>query len=293
MRKRFAAGLVAATVFALSAGANPTAYNIAPLLQQRDAFADRFWGAPAPASAAARGPAPVAAPAVPAAQTVPVQIVAAPSRPAQATAAAPAMAVSTAAASPMSPGLASPWYLSGALGMATLGQASNSGAAIANEHDYDAGVPWLVALGNQRTGKLAMEGELALRKFAVSTIKPAGAAARTATGTVSALSLMANATWSYDYGWPFNPYLLGGAGLARYQMDNVAATGVAAVNDSAWVIAYQLGFGAGVPIARRWELDASYRYFATLAPEFVDAKGRAFETTVASHNFLLGTKFRF
>lgn len=44
---------------ALPALANPTAYDVAPLLQQRDAFADRFWGllqAPqAPAAASGGG----------------------------------------------------------------------------------------------------------------------------------------------------------------------------------------------------------------------------------------------
>jgi hypothetical protein len=31
-------------VVSLPAMANPTAYDVSPLLQQRDAFADRFWG---------------------------------------------------------------------------------------------------------------------------------------------------------------------------------------------------------------------------------------------------------
>ena len=52
--------LVAAMMgwFAMAAGANPTAYDVAAMLQQRDVFADRFWGLlQAPA-------APVAAPGV-------------------------------------------------------------------------------------------------------------------------------------------------------------------------------------------------------------------------------------
>ncbi len=38
------AGAAANVVVAAAASANPTAYNVAPLLQARDAFADRFWG---------------------------------------------------------------------------------------------------------------------------------------------------------------------------------------------------------------------------------------------------------
>ena len=50
--------LVAATTWlaAAPAFANPTAYDVAALLQQRDAFADRFWGLLQPPAAPAAEP---------------------------------------------------------------------------------------------------------------------------------------------------------------------------------------------------------------------------------------------
>ena len=102
-----------------------------------------------------------------------------------------------------------------------------------------------------------------------------------------------NVKWAPEFNWRFNPYLLGGAGIAQHKMTDVAAAGVSTVNSSDWVIAYQLGFGAEWPLSPRWSLDSSYRYFSTLAPELTDAAGRTFETAVASHNVLVGARYNF
>lgn len=190
--------------------------------------------------------------------------------------------------------LPSRWYLSGNVGMATLGEATNTGANVANEHAYDAGPALTVALANTRSNTLAVEGEFGLRGFGMSTVTPSGGVPVTATGTISTMSLMGNAIWSPGYfSWRFNPYLLGGAGIARHQMQDVVAGGVTSVTSSAWTLAYQLGFGAEYPLTARWSLDASYRYFATLAPELKDANGDTFETAVASHNLLFGARYHF
>lgn len=330
------------------ARANPTAYNVAPLLQQRDAFADQFWGllqgpvapaqppaaqgqlydfrailgqpdpfaqqfwgqpvvpprpaAPAPAPTPPRPPTAVPTPVPgPQAQLTPAPAPPAAGLPAQAPVAVQVVPAPPRAAASPSPGPAlgaaapqpSRWYAAGALGAATLGEATNTGPGVANEHAYDVGTLLLAALGNQRNANLAFEAEVAYRRFGLSTVTPAGGAPVTATGTVTTLSLMANATWTQGFGWRFNPYLLGGAGLARHQMDDVMAAGVADVTGNDLVIAYQVGFGAAIPVTPRWALDASYRYFATLAPELKDAVGNTFETSVASHNFLVGARYRF
>lgn len=325
------AGAAANVVVAAAAAANPTAYNVAPLLQSRDAFADRFWGllqgpvAPAqppaaagqlydfrqvlgqpdpfaerfygqavpvpPAATAPRAqltpaPAPVtvAPTALPAPGPAPVQIVQAPAPAARAI--PPGLALA-AAAEP------SRWYMSGAVGAATLSEATNTGAATSHQSAYDVGPALAFAIGNRRNANLAFEGEFALRTFGLSTITPAGGAPVSATGTVSNVALLANVVWNTNFGWRFNPYLLGGAGLAQHKLDAVDAPGIAATTGDDLVIAYQLGFGADLPLNQRWSLDASYRYFATLAPEFTDAGGNTFETAVASHNFLVGARYRF
>ena len=326
------AGAAANVVVAAAASANPTAYNVAPLLQARDAFADRFWGllqgpvapvqppatqgqlydfrqvlgqpdpfaqrfygqaippppaATAPQARLAPAPAPVTAPptAVLAAPAPgPVQIVPAPAPAARAI--PPGLALA-AAAEP------SRWYMSGAVGAATLSEATNTGAAVSNQSAYDVGPVLAFAIGNRRNANLAYEGEFSMRTFGLSTITPAGGAPASATGTVSNVALLANVVWNTNFGWRFNPYLLGGAGLAQHKLDAVDAPGIVATTGDDLVIAYQLGFGADLPLNQRWSLDTSYRYFATLAPEFTDAAGNTFETAVASHNFLVGARYRF
>lgn len=323
MKRSFVAALAGAAanvVVAAAAAANPTAYNVAPLLQTRDAFADRFWGvlqgpaAPAQPPAAAGQlydfrqvlgqpdpfaqrfygqaiPAPPAATArqaqltpAPVTATPTVQIVQGPAPAARAI--APGLALAAAPAP-------SRWYMSGAVGVATLSEATNTGAAVSHQSAYDVGPVLAFAIGNRRNANLAFEGEFALRTFGLSTITPAGGAPVTATGTVSNVALLANVVWNTNFGWRFNPYLLGGAGLAQHKLDAVAAPGIVATTGDALVIASQLGFGADLPLNRRWSLDTSYRYFSTLAPEFTDAGGNTFETAVASHNFLVGARYRF
>ncbi len=334
MKRSFVAALAGAAanvVAVVSASANPTAYNVAPLLQARDPFADRFWGLlqgpvappqppgtagllydfrevlgrpdlfaerfygqavampPAAAPQAQLTPAPAPVTAAPTAvlrapAPVPVQIVQAP---APAARPIPAGLTLAAAAEP------SRWYMSGAVGAATLSEATNTGAAVANQAAYDVGPVLVFAVGNRRTASLAFEGEVALRTFGLSTITPAGGTPVTATGTVSNVALMANAVWNTNFGWRFNPYLLGGGGIAAHKLENVDAPGIVGTTGDDIVIAYQLGFGADLPINQRWSLDTSYRYFSTLAPEFTDAGGNTFETAVASHNFLVGARYRF
>jgi opacity protein-like surface antigen len=298
-------------VAADAASANPTAYNVAPLLQARDTFADRFWGsvqgavASAPAAPLPQAPlAPAAtaatfAPAtagLPAPAPVPVQIVQAPAPippvatpPAVGAARAPTPGVALATAAP-APGR---WYFSANVGFATLSEATNTGVGFSSQTGYDAGPALLAALGNLRSANLTLEAELAWRSFGASTITPAGGTPEPATGDVTNLALMANALWTPSFGWRFHPYLLGGAGIARHAVDNVGADGFAPVTGNDLVIAYQLGFGAELPLSQRWSLDTSYRYFATFAPEFTDTAGDTVETTVASHNFLVGARYRF
>ena len=58
-----------------------------------------------------------------------------------------------------------------------------------------------------------------------------------------------------------------------------------------WVFAYQGGAGVAIEITPMISAEVSYRYFATLDPEFRDSTGATFDTEYRTHNVLLVLKF--
>jgi len=196
-------------------------------------------------------------------------------------------------------------YMVGNFGVASHTDATNSGASVNHTTAYDGGLAMQIALGYEWSPEWKLEAEFAVRNGTASSITPSGAAAVTATGNLLTMSFMLNGVREFNMGWPaprsgrdvhrgqFTPYFVLGGGLARVQARNINAAGVSNTNSSDWALAYQLGSGVDYPLSGQWSVDASYKFFATTNPELTNAASVNYESSLAVHNFFIGTRYRF
>ena len=196
-------------------------------------------------------------------------------------------------------------YMVGNFGVGLYADATNSGASVNHKTAYDSGLAMQIALGYEWSPEWKLEAEFAVRNSTTSSIIPSGTAAVTATGNLLTTSFMANGVREFNAGWlaprrgrdihrgQFTPYFVLGGGLARVQARNINAAGVSNTNSSDWALAYQLGSGVDYPLSGQWSVDASYKFFATTKPELTNAAGVSYESSLAVHNFFIGTRYRF
>lgn len=281
MRKALIRATVAGLMLMPGAGlAGPALYDLGIFLNGADPFAAAFYGQQTAAPQAVMAPAPAPALGQFAARppaTVPTQMPMTPAMPDSRT--FTGLSLDRA-------------YLVGNIGIASLSEATNSGTGVNNKFAFDSGFAAQVAYGYRWQDRVTTELEVALRAAGAKTVKESGATAATATGNVSVLSFLANATYEFPGRYRATPYLMGGLGFARYAASSVAAPGSSTVDSSDWVIGYQLGGGLVYPLAGRWSLDASYRYFATTQPSLKNAAAQTFKTDVSTHNFLVGARYQ-
>ena len=191
-------------------------------------------------------------------------------------------------------------YLGGAAGLSALQDADYGGAA-SFEAAYDPRFHLAGVAGMQFGSGLRLEFELAYRQVAFDSLRVsrAGDLGGLGTGTVSAegdasvMAFMFNAAWEFDLGWKLRPFVLAGLGPARAAATDVTAGGVEIMDDSAVVVAWQLGLGATIQLAGNWVLDASYRLFSTTDPTFIDSAGGKLETEIMAHDLLIGARYLF
>lgn len=112
---------------------------------------------------------------------------------------------------------------------------------------------------------------------------------RVSDGYISVASLLANAKMEFPINQPFTPYASAGIGPALLALDLESSTSSSTVDDSAFVFAYQLGFGALYPLSDRTSMDFGYRYFGTTDAD-ISSSGGTFSTTYSSHSLMVGIK---
>lgn len=137
-----------------------------------------------------------------------------------------------------------------------------------------------LALSNVRT-----ELELGYRSNELDSISVGGTTGGDA--EVNALSGMANVAVDLDIGSTFQPYVMGGLGLANLELENDDTN----FEEDDTVFAYQLGAGIIVPLGAA-TLFGGYRFFGTSNPEFEDS-GSELEAEYNSHNLEVGVRFGF
>lgn len=162
---------------------------------------------------------------------------------------------------------------------------ASTGGGVALGYDFAEAYP--------NIGRGRLELEAASRKNAVKKLAFAEGKLP-ANGDVTVKSLMVNTIGEYYNGTRWLPYLALGAGYAKVSITQVSTAGTAFIASSSdGVFAYQFGTGLGVELGDHLILDLGYRYFATLRPNLKLTDGSTFKGEVASHNLLLGLRFKY
>lgn len=112
-------------------------------------------------------------------------------------------------------------------------------------------------------------------------------------GNVTADSLLLNFFGIYRDNSRWSPYIVLGIGAARIDASDLRVTGQPLSNDSAVVVAYQLGTGLDFALSDRLSLDIGYRFFGCIRPKFTEVNGHTFEMDYYSHNVILGLRLGF
>lgn len=96
-----------------------------------------------------------------------------------------------------------------------------------------------------------------------------------------------------DHSGNWTPYFCLGIGAAEITLDNATVAGSPLADGSDWVLAGQVGTGAGYEISDYLTLDLGYRFFATMSPEFKDADGDKFDSEYVNHLLQAGLRITF
>lgn len=108
-------------------------------------------------------------------------------------------------------------------------------------------------------------------------------------GDISALTVMGNVWYDFQTGTPWIPYVGGGLGVARIDMDSSAFP----IDDSDVVLAGQIGGGIGFELSPGIVVSADYRFLATSDAELADDFGAPFDQEYMSHSVFFGIRGHF
>jgi opacity protein-like surface antigen len=111
---------------------------------------------------------------------------------------------------------------------------------------------------------------------------------------VDSSSLMLNALYEFDWGSPLRPYLGVGLGAARigYELTR-DGTNEVILDDSGTSFAYQILAGVGVPLGRRFRLNADYRYWRNSKVDIRTEAGESVRTDHPIHQVSLSLRYAF
>jgi opacity protein-like surface antigen len=116
-------------------------------------------------------------------------------------------------------------------------------------------------------------------------------------GDANALFLLANLWIDVPVGDVIRPYIGGGVGIGRLDVDVSTTGGGELIDDADWGFAYQLGAGIGFGITPNITVDVGYRFKAinNLELDATAPSGTGFEVDAdyKSHNVLVGLRFGF
>jgi opacity protein-like surface antigen len=164
--------------------------------------------------------------------------------------------------------------------------------------DYDLGFRvGALTLGYEFASGLRTELEAGYRRNELEIIEFSDARGVVNTGlgdTVDTVSLMANAIYQFDLGIPLRPYVGIGLGMARVDYElTVGATGAALLDDRESAFAYQALVGVGVPLGRRFQLSADYRYWGHAEIDLQTVMGEPVATDHPLHQVSLTLSYAF
>ena len=186
---------------------------------------------------------------------------------------------------------------------------SDLGSAVVfdSEADYENGIGVYTALGYAYPNNWRGEFEFSyrdndVRHFAGDGLGFSGWPSQL-TGDIQTYSFMLNAIRDIPTGSIVTPYVGGGIGGTRFEANyagsNPGAIGgplTIAIDDSATRLSFQGIAGVGIALAENLTLDASYRYFTALKPEFTGTLNGApttIRTGYVSHSLFAGLRWNF
>jgi len=164
----------------------------------------------------------------------------------------------------------------GGLTLAHDGEFNRTGVNLS----FDRGYAYGATLGYHAGGSLRAEAEVTYRGNQIDTFGGVPAP-----GKISSTAVMANIYYDFKPGGSWSPYLGGGVGPIRVNLEGP-------VNDKDWTVGYQLIGGVGFSLSRHTVLAVDYRYLYVSDPEF-DAGGGTFTQEYSTSTLMLGVRADF
>jgi opacity protein-like surface antigen len=149
------------------------------------------------------------------------------------------------------------------------------------------------ALGYAFDFGLRAEAELAYRHNEIDKFHVMGTDA-SVSGDTTALSALGNLWYDIPISLAVRPFIGAGIGMAEIGMNNAEAGGMDLIDDSDWVLAYQLGAGLAYQLSPGLDVTAEYRYFRTedATLKLDDLTGNA-DLEYRDHSVVLGLRYSF
>lgn len=105
---------------------------------------------------------------------------------------------------------------------------------------------------------------------------------------ISVNNYMFNAYYDFSTGGRLRPFIGGGVGVARVEVDGVSLS-----DDDDTVLAFQGRAGLSYEISRNFLISLGYRYLNTSDPDFRTSTGTSFESETESHAVEVGLRYKF
>ena len=193
-----------------------------------------------------------------------------------------------AAASAQTPGWMAGVYLGAGAGWNIAEDSEIEGTGLNGDVEYDDGYAGFFTFGGKLWG-FRGEGEFGYRKNDVDSVTGGGGG----NGDVSVLSYMGNVLFDIPTGTQWVPYIGGGIGGARVDLDtSLPAAGVSVDSDeTGW--AYQGIVGVTYHVNENLGVFADYRYFDTEDISYRASNGTRFETDYTAHTLSVGLRYVF
>jgi opacity protein-like surface antigen len=183
-----------------------------------------------------------------------------------------------------------PWYVSaGAGGAWNLDQTISGTGGLALSTDTGFGLNAAIGRYLDEVRVIRLEAETVYENTDVNNISGVKAA-----GTLSNVGLMLNLLYDIHTDSAWIPYLGGGLGYARVNMDNVTAGGVQVLDGTDYVFAYQFKAGIAYQFNPSMAVTVGYRFYATDNPSFGGQPGGTVKTEgTRTQNAEVGFRFHF
>ena len=198
------------------------------------------------------------------------------------------------------------WYASGNVGVSNFRETDASdtaaGITVSGTAKGDAGLFISGAVGYSWDA-FRLEGEISHQKSDLDSVNVTGVTLFGSTfttnidlavdGDVSALGFMVNGWYDFDTGSKLTPYVGGGIGLSKQDIDVTSVAGVSTpYNQDDTVFSYQAGVGLNYNFAENTSAGLGYRYFGSSDAEFDDGTDKV-EAEYSSHIVSIGLVHRF